>query len=247
MKKTSYSSLFPENSDKKSIAVLQSLVKKCEKEITAMQKTLKFNTLKLPAKAIKQLAEILIDFTLDIHSGSGIWLALEKYNTELFNTPLPLVHPVDTPLPSGVCLPRVKFLLWNIYPQLDEGLYISNKHIDLITASEAMTLFLNTLLPLLPPISPIKLFLDTPNDYGWEIKKKLIWLGTRSYLFRHRFVEYLKECNDSLNPVMLIDDFICQETTRYSGLGPIDILAECLSIPQMQKEELRSWYLRHYS
>jgi hypothetical protein len=42
-----------------------------------------------------------------------------------------------------------------------------------------------------------------------------------------------------------LDDFLCQETTHWSGLGAIDILAATLDITDSQRRDLRSWYERH--
>ncbi|GHT43491.1 hypothetical protein FACS189443_7120 [Planctomycetales bacterium] len=124
---------------------------------------------------------------------------------------------------------------------------LSQKHIDLVLLAEELTAFLQSILPELPAVSPIKTFLDTPNDYGWQVKKKLIWLGMQSYLFRFLFHEYLEIHNEGLFSILVTDDFLCQETTIWSGLGTIDILAGLLPVSQQQKEEMRSWYLRHAS
>jgi len=43
----------------------------------------------------------------------------------------------------------------------------------------------------------------------------------------------------------VIDDFICQEKTCWSGLGVIDILAGIIDISTERKNELQSWYERH--
>ena len=247
MKNPSYSSFFPENSDKKTVTKLQSLAKQCAREYAAIQKEFHFPSLQLPTAVRTRLAEILVDFALDIHSGSGLWTALEKCNTELFGTPLPLVHPAKAEAPSGICRERVQFLLWNLYPQLDRGWVLSHRHVDLVFAAEEVTKMLNGLLPSLPAVSPIKKFLDKPNDYGWEVKKKLIWLGMHSYLFRLHFEEYIDEEVEGEPQVSHIDDFICQHTTSWSGLGVNDILAACLDVPDEQRNELRSWYLRHCS
>jgi hypothetical protein len=112
-----------------------------------------------------------------------------------------------------------------------------------------MTEFLNdVLLPLLPAVSPVKDFLDKPNDYGWQVKHKLIWLGMHSYLFRLDFDAYISSRYDEeTSEIMIIDDFICQDATTWSGLGVNDILAACLDIPDEQRDELRTWYLRHLS
>ena len=251
MKKASYASLFPENSDKKTVAKLQALVKQCAKEYATIQDKFQFSSLQLSPSARTRLAEILVDFALDLHSGShsdsGLWAALEKCNTGLFGTPLPLVHTAKTKLPPGINVERVQFLLWNLYPRLDRGLILSHRHVDLLLAAEEVTKMLNELLPSFPAVSPVKEFLDQPNDYGWEVKKKLIWLGKHSYLFRLLFEEYLDEEVEGEPQISHIDDFICQHTTPWSGLGVNDILAACLAIPEEQRDELRSWYLRHFS
>jgi len=247
MKKLPYSSNFPEKSDKRIIAALRPLVKRCDKVLNFVQQGFRFPSLKLTPSARTLLAEILVDFAMDIHFDTGIWTALEKYNTELFGTPLPLMLPVNAKQPSGISIERVQFLLWNFYPQLDDR-ELSNCHVDMLYAAEEISIFLNdTLLPLLPVASPVKEFLDKPNDYGWEVKKKLIWLGMHSYMFRLLFDEYFEERYEGGSAIMVIDDFICQNTTPWSGLGTNDILAACLDIPDKQNDELRNWYLRHFS
>jgi len=245
MKTAPYSSYFPEGSNKKTVAALQSLVKQCAKAYKLTQKAFRFPTLRLSEEDRTRLAEILIDFALDIHSGSGLWTALEKYNTELFGTPLPLVHDGKAKLPTGICVERVQFLLWNMYPQIDRGRFLAPDHHDLLIAAEQVTEFLTESLPSLPDVSPVKKFLDMPKDYGWEIKRKLIWLGTKSYMFRLLFEEYIEEKHNGEISIGIIDDFICQNTSIWSGLGANDILADCLDVPEAQREELRNWYLRH--
>jgi hypothetical protein len=125
---------------------------------------------------------------------------------------------------------------------------ISNNNDELDFIAEEMTEFLNDHLPPLPDTSPVKDFLEQPNDYGWKVKKKLIWLGTKSYLFRRLFDEYFEDNHTGeRSPILTIDDFICQDATLWSGLGAVDMLATCLNVPDEQKEELRTWYLRHFS
>jgi len=163
MKKLPYSDYFPEKSDKKIIAALRPLVKRCDKVLDFVQHGFRFPSLKLAPAARTRLAEILVDFAMDIHFNTGIWTALEKYNTDLFGTPLPLMLPMNAKQPSGISIERVQFLLWNVYPQLD-GCELSNHHVDMLYATVEITAFLNNvLLPLLPAVSPVKEFLDKPN------------------------------------------------------------------------------------
>lgn len=44
-----------------------------------------------------------------------------------------------------------------------------------------------------------------------------------------------------------MDDFLCQECTRWSGLGPIDILASMLDSTKEDQHVLRHWCERHAS
>jgi len=243
-----YKSHFPAKSDSKTVATLQAIVKQCAKELADIQAQFHFDTLRLSAPDRTRLAEILVDFAFDLHAESGIWTALEKCNTSLFGTPLPLIHPVGKALPQGLCRERVQFLLWNFYPQFDPGAWYSPRHADLLITAEEITDWLIEQLPAFPKTSPIKDFLAGPSDFGWEVKKKLVWLGTHSYLFRVLFEQYVEERDEEgQHGIPVIDDFICQNTTPWSGLGVIDILAECLDVPEEQKSELRSWYMRHAS
>ena len=243
----SYAYWFPKKTDEQNVSQLQAVVKNLAKELTKIQRKVQFPALKLPPKERTFLAEILVDFLLDIHCGNGIWAALERCNRTFFETPLPIITHAEGELPSGLCRERLHFLLWNIYPQFDPETIISPKHVDLLGVVDAMLPKLRDILPSLPNVSPIKTFLDSPNDYGWEVKRKLVWLGTKSFLFRFLFEDYIeKECDGDYN-VNHTDDFVCQHSTPWSGLGVIDILAEYLDVPTQQKEELRSWYLRHHS
>lgn len=90
-----------------------------------------------------------------------------------------------------------------------------------------------------------KLAVTPPNDYGWDVKRKLVWLGSRSYMFRALFRRYMLERCDGQSDIGHTDDFICQECTRWSGLGVIDILAGVLDIDDNDRKDLRSWYERH--
>ena len=91
----------------------------------------------------------------------------------------------------------------------------------------------------------IKKFLNTSNDYAWDIKKKLIWLGTKSYMFRSFFDLYMADQESNISDIGHTDDFICQECSRWSGLGAIDILAGIIDISENNRRDLRNWYERH--
>ena len=86
----------------------------------------------------------------------------------------------------------------------------------------------------------MKTFLTTPNTYGWEVKRKLVWMGQHSYLFRLPCAHYVRDHGGTAD-IPTLDDFLCQETTHWSGLGVIDILAATLDITDSQRRDLRSW------
>ena len=91
----------------------------------------------------------------------------------------------------------------------------------------------------------MKALLLSPNASGGDVKQKLLWLGTHSFLFRVPFGCYMEEREDSGSAISHVDDFVCQECTRWSGLGVIDILAGVLDISDDDRKDLRSWYERH--
>jgi hypothetical protein len=65
-------------------------------------------------------------------------------------------------------------------------------------------------------------------------------------MFRTMFARYLKEQQATKGSVIgHTDDFVCQECTRWSGLGAIDILAGVLDLSDDNRRDLQNWYERH--
>ena len=92
--------------------------------------------------------------------------------------------------------------------------------------------------------SGVKSFLTTPDTYGWEVKRKLVWLGQHAYLFRLQCENYI-QAHGGKPDIPTLDDFLCQHTTGWSGLGVIDLLAALLPLTEAQRTTLRRWYERH--
>ena len=117
---------------------------------------------------------------------------------------------------------------------------------DIQDLTETVQRLLNDRYASLPQDSGVKAFLETSNDYGWDIKRKLVWLGSKSYLFRVFYHQYmLEECGGE-SQIGYMDDFVCQQCTPWSGLGVIDILAGVLYLDDdNDRKDLRSWYERH--
>jgi hypothetical protein len=139
---------------------------------------------------------------------------------------------------------RVQFLLWTLYSELEPDLILAPNHRDLEHLALMITEFFIERFARLQYDSGVKAFLTTPNTYGWEVKRKLVWLGQHSYLFRLSCENYVREHGGKYD-IPTLDDFLCQENTSWSGLGVIDILASTLDITDSQRHDLRSWYERH--
>ncbi len=193
----------------------------------------------------KIIACILVEFAEDIHNDIGIWNSYERYNLEFYGTRLPLTLEPDQDIEPGTINPyRIFHLLWVLYHEFDSDLIISPQHQDLWELSQSVTDFLISRFTKVPHVSGVKRFLAQTNKYGWDVKKKLVWLGRNSYLFRLVCNNYIME-QGGKSDIGVIDDFVCQETTCWSGLGVIDILTGIIDITQEQQNELRSWYERH--
>lgn len=217
------------------------------RSLAAAQKDLAYDTLKLPRPTLKVLAGILVEFAEDLHAGIGLWRSLERSNREFFGTTLPfLLEPEADLPPQGISPARVQHLLWVLYPQIaPEPLILAPEHADLTRLAEVVAEILQDRFADLPTDSGVKQFLATPDRYGWEVKRKLIWLGTRSYLLQDAFLRYAAEQEEDPSHIGTMDDFICQECTQWSGLGALDLLAGVLDLPPDRRAELLSWSERH--
>jgi len=209
------------------------------------QRSLTFETLYLSKQKREALAHILVEFAEDLCYDIGIWRSLEQHSLEFFGTKLPCIHPADGSLDAQPVTPAwVQYLLWTLYSELEPELILAPQHQDLLRLSVSIAAFLCDRFTHLQCDSGVKTFLASPNTYGWDIKRKLIWLGQHSYLFRLSFGNYA-HAQGGKPDIPTIDDFVCQATTCWSGLGVIDLLAALLDITEEQRASLRSWYERH--
>lgn len=213
--------------------------------LTKAQRSLTFETLHLSNRTRETLAHILVEFAEDLHQDIGVWSSLEHYNLEFFGTKLPCILLPDAAMDAALINPdRVQFLLWTLYSQLAPDLILAPNHQDLERLARWIAEFLQDRFAHVQYDSGVKTFLTTPNHYGWEVKRKLVWLGQHSYLFRLSCERYI-HTHGGTPDIPTLDDFLCQENTCWSGLGVIDILAAALDIPEGQRHDLRSWYERH--
>lgn len=222
---------------------------KMTKDLTSFlskaQRALTFDTLHLSSRQRGLLAPILVEFAEDMYQDIGIWKSLEQYHLDFFGTPLPcILQPGDETGIDPINPARVQFLLWTLYSELEPDLVLAPNHQDLERLASMVTAFLTERFAQLPRGSGVKTFLATTNQYGWNVKRKLVWLGQHSYLFRLSCEAYIRDHGGKAD-IPTLDDFLCQETTGWSGLGVIDILAALLDITDGQRRDLRSWYERH--
>jgi hypothetical protein len=207
--------------------------------------SLNHNTLCLSGSKLEELSNVLVEFAEDIHNEIGIWKSLERYNREFFGTPLPFVLQSNEDVGSEtINKNRIQHLLWILYSELTPELLLSPTHLDLKKLAVVIAKFLEKRFKDIPRGSSVKEFLAQPNQFGWEVKKKLIWLGTHSYLFRNSFKNYVQD-HGGKTEIPVVDDFVSEYVTDWSGLGVPDILAAILDISEEQRSTLRSWYERH--
>jgi Protein of unknown function (DUF3843) len=206
----------------------------------------------LDASQFLQLAIMMTEFGEDTWYELGMWDALEAHNLQIFGNPLPFSKPEkeeasDFPFDEY----RLSHFLWNAMMVLRGEEYFSPHHMSLLPLAERLSYFLEKKFEGLPRQSSVKKFLSSPNTSGSVVKRKLVWMGTKSYLFRVLCNHYLYE-HDALDAevneqIPCIDDFLCQECTLWSGMGVLDVLAHTLSLTETQKEEVLSWYERHFA
>jgi hypothetical protein len=199
------------------------------------------DTLKFNKKVYEQLAIFSVEFGHDIHNDLGIWKSYEKLNTDIFGISLPVhgdLYEIDTNNPFDIA--RVQHFLWKIVGELIPNILISPSHADLESLAETVANFLSDKFKRVPKDSARREFLDMEMPQAGDAKRKLIWLGTESYFFRLSFFEYIHK-NKLEENVDAVDNFICRRTTHWSGLTPVDLLAELLEMPANLKDDLLSW------
>jgi hypothetical protein len=195
-----------------------------------------------------EIAVILVEFAEDIHCELGLWKALETYQLEYFDSPLPLfVEPGGaaelTPFDSR----RVQYLLWTLLPTYFGELILDPHNDELQILAETVGEFLTVRFAPMPRDSGLKKFLSEEHPYGYDVKRKLIWLGTDSYMFRNFFSIYEDKRDAEPGDLETIDDFVCQNCTQWCGLSPADILANVIELEGEDRDNVRNWRDRHFA
>lgn len=211
------------------------------------QAELKHDDLLMTPGMLEWLAIALVEFAEDLHNDIGLWRSLEAYQQELFGTPLPLVlQPGEPVTEQELMQARVRYLMWVLYPEMNDSLILAPNQPDLIWLAADVAELLTKAFATVPHGSGAKDYVTQPNHFVWQVNKKLIWLGQSSYLFRFPFLNHVEASGGELN-ADVASDFLCVVTTPWSGLGVIDILAATLNVSERQRADVRRWYDRHFS
>ena len=237
----------PKGFNNKEDKFLIPLINEIEKLITETQILYSHDTIKLDKKQRQILSTLIIEFAEDLHCEIGLWNSVEYYNKHLFNTPLPLFVNSENEIKQVFDVSRIKCFIHTIFFEFKPDLVLAPNHNDLNLLAKNVSAFLSEKFQNVPKISSIKEYLAQTNDLGWDFKRKLVWIGINSYLFRLSCYRYIAENNNGKMEIASIDDFVCQENTIWSGLGVIDILAKTLDLPEKINNDVRSWYERYIS
>lgn len=191
------------------------------------------------AVAVTELAE-------DLHADAGLWRCLEAYHGEFFGVPLPLLcQPEDTPLETFDAR-RFQFFLYSVWQHFHPDHIVSPNHRGFVALADHASAYFGAAFARLPRHSPTRRFLATSNTRGWEVKRKLVWLGSRSFLFRFAHGDYqAKRASRQDEEIDVTDDFLHLQCTAWSGLGVLDVLAGTLDLPEEDRAVLRGWHERH--
>ncbi len=196
-----------------------------------------------------ELALAMTEMADDLHADSGVWRSLESCNLALFRTPLPgLWRAGDTAL-ARFDARRFQFFLDAVWRHFQPEALVSPRHRGFVAlAAEAETFFSAQLGGSATGQNSVTTFLDSDHGRGWDVKRKLLWLGTQSFLLRFAHEDYVAhESAQRREPpsIAITDDFLNQECTAWSGLGALELLAERLGLRTAERTELLGWHARH--
>lgn len=195
---------------------------------------------------LEEWAIALTELAEDLHADIGIWRSLEAYHQEFFGVALPLLCQPGEAALETFDFRRFQFFLYGIWWCFRPDHILSPEHPGFRATARFASEYFSKAFAALPRRSPVSDFLAEPNRRGWDVKRKLVWLGTRSYLFRFAFEDAMRmEDGESGDEIGKIDDFVCQQCTEWSGLGAVDVLAAALDLPDADRAVLRGWHERH--
>lgn len=202
------------------------------------------------------LAISLVDMAEDLHHGGRLWNAVEAYNREQFGSPLPgLFREGDEALPP-LDTRRFQFFLYTVWEHIAQVDPMGPRDERLFEIADSLADYLRPAFSSYKAPSQTAEFLNKPNPTAWAIKRKLVWLGTSSYLLRilgRDIQEQLLEdassysvddesnANFTPNIVEICDQYITSCATGWSGLFPTELLGRVLNLEPAEYAELVGW------
>lgn len=237
----------PEGYSGKGDADLKRLLKQLIVYLDKAESAYRYDTLKFEGDRKIVFAGLILEFAEDLHNDIGLWSSIEYYNNQMFSTPLPLFAEKNEQIAETFDVKRIKYFIHTIFYEFEPDAVIAPDHVDLETLAKSISVFLTDRFAKIPKDSGLKKFLAQPDKYGWDFKRKLVWVGLNTYLFRYNCGRYLIKKNNGKQDISAIDDFLCQENTIWSGLGVTDILGKTLNLPDNLLHDVRSWYERHFA
>ena len=197
-------------------------------------------TLVLKSDEAMKLAWRIAGYLEDVVNQVGIFKALTTKNREIFGTPIPLfVREPKYFSPDTVSKQAVTYLVWDFFTETRENLILSPTHDDLQTISGEIYGYLKKQIKNTPRGSKLKNFITlSGNKDGGFVKRRLVWFGMASYLFRFSASNYL---DDKEKNISTVEDFLMQNTTKLSGFTPLDIFVELVDLDEESKKELQKW------
>lgn len=204
------------------------------------QKIFKYQTMRVKTDEAMQLAWRIAGYLEDVVNQVGIFKALTTKNREIFGTPIPLfVHDNKHFSPDSINKQAITSLVWDFFTETRENLILSPTHNDLQTIAGEIYGYLKEKIKNAPRSSKLKEFITfSGNKNGGFIKRRLVWLGLASYLFRFSASNYLA---DKEKNVSTVEDFLMQMNTKLSGFTPLDIFVEIADLDDESKKELQKW------
>lgn len=219
------------------------------KFILKLRDDLPYLSNQIDATCAKYVSAMCILFAEDLHCRLGLWNAVEKWNAKIFHTPLPFIIPEGDQKEDlkGYDVRRVKFFLWQVLSEYfdneDTSLVMNPHDKDLCRLAQNVSEFLTTRFsPKLPQNSGIRRFLELEHPEAPDLKRKLVWLGTQSYLFsRNAPPQDFNNVEEFNYWIQSVDDYICQDCSRWSGMGALEVLADVLHLEGKDREDLMDW------
>lgn len=205
-----------------------------------IQRKFVHQTLVLKSDEVMKLAWRIAGYLEDVVNQVGIFKALTTKNQEIFGTPIPLfVRDNKHFSPDTVSKQAVTYLVWDFFTETRENLILSPTHDDLQTIAGEIYGYLKKQIKNAPLGSKLKEFITlSGNKDGGFVKRRLIWLGLASYLFRFSASNYLA---DKEPDVSTVEDFLMEKTTKLSGFTALDIFVEIADLDEESKKELQKW------